>query len=100
MGLIFVITTVVTILLMLIGNQIRSNTIKEQQDAQDYSVWLAENCNCLAHDRISCPTGFELQNKTCINKTQNVYTYKFLECSEYNCSGEIKLWDNQIGAWQ
>lgn len=98
MGVIFIITLAVALLLMFIGNQMRTNAIKENQATENYTEWLANNCNCSARDRILCPDGFELKNNVCMNK--NGYTNVLEACSEYNCSGEIKLWDNETGKWE
>lgn len=93
-----VITLVVAVSLMLIGNQMRANAIKEQQEKDDYEEWLANNCECLARDRIFCPEGFELKGKMCYN--DKFYTSRLAACSKYDCSGEIKLFNNQTETWQ
>ena len=94
------ITLVVGLLLMTIGNKIKSDIIKENQEAQEYQEWLVENCDCLKRERITCPTGFEMLNQTCRNEDAGTYTNKLLICSEYNCSGEIKLWNNETEKWE
>ena len=86
-------------LMMIIGDKIKANILKENQESQAYQEWLAENCNCLAHGRIMCPTGFELKNQSCVNEQQKTYTNLLAGCSEYNCSGKIKSWNNETGNW-
>lgn len=100
MGLIFAVTLAVALSLMFIGNEMRAQQAQQKADAQNYSEWLAENCHCTAYNIISCPTGFELQNQTCMNTLKTAYTSKLLGCSKYNCSGEIKNWNNQTEKWE
>ena len=86
-------------LMMMIGDKIKANIIKDNQEVQAYQEWLDENCQCINHEKIMCPSGFELKNQSCINEQENTYTNLLAGCSEYNCSGEIKLWNNETGKW-
>jgi len=86
--------------LMMIGDKIKSNVIKEQQLQENYSTWLAQNCKCLERNIIFCQTGFTLKNEVCINESAKTYTSVLLSCSEYNCSGEIKSWNNETNKWE
>jgi hypothetical protein len=90
------------ILLIIIGNgnPMKANVIKNQQEEDNYSQWLVNNCDCVTYGKILCPDGFNLEenNTICISKT--AYTSTILGCSEYNCSGQIKLWDNVTETWQ
>lgn len=89
---------IVALLLIFIGNQINANAIKEKQAIENYTEWLAETCNCLERNIISCSERFELKNNIC---TDGEYiTNKLLICSKYNCSGEIKLWNNKTEKWE
>jgi hypothetical protein len=94
------ITLAVALLLMTIGNKMKADAIKEKQDAENYNEWLAENCNCLVKEKITCPTGFEILDKLCYNSAKGIYTSRVIKCSEYNCSGEIKIWNNETGKWE
>ena len=99
-SLVIAVTLIVAFLMMMVGNKIRANMIKENQESQAYQEWLDENCNCLNRERIMCPSGFELKNQSCVNEATKLYTNKLLACSEFNCSGEIKLWNNETGKWE
>jgi len=94
------ITIIVALSLMLIGRQITANAIKEKQKLQAYEDWLVENCTCLAKERIMCPDGFELKGNWCFNNSKNYFTNILKACSQYNCSGEIKLYNNQTQKWE
>ncbi len=98
--LIWSLIAVFIILLVIINSQIQSNVINEQQDLEKYSEWLGENCNCLKWGRIFCPGGFVLKNDTCRNEKEVTRTSRFIGCSEYNCSGEIKLFNNKTMKWE
>jgi hypothetical protein len=93
------------ILLFVIANLINANAIKEKQTADNYNEWLAENCKCLEKEKVSCPFGFKLKDNVCIGDTylnnRGIYiSSKLLDCSKYNCSGEIKSWDNSTNQWK
>ncbi len=90
----------VGLILMLIGNRMEANAIKEEQEAEDYLNLLSETCTCLEHDRIYCPDGFELKGALCYNAYEKEYTARILGCSQYDCSGEIKLWNNETETWE
>jgi hypothetical protein len=94
------ITLIVAFLMMLIGNKIEENIIKEIQEAEAYEEWLAENCDCVLKERVKCPEGFQLREQTCFNEKENSVTSRLLACSEYNCLGEIKLWNNETSKWE
>jgi hypothetical protein len=96
--LILGIVAVITLLSFIIVNQVNANAIKEKQDTENYTEWLASNCKCLERGRVSCPFGFELKNDTCTYGTY--YTNKLLDCSKYDCSGEIKSWDDITEKWK
>ncbi len=97
MSVIFITTLAVAFLLMFIGNQMRANTVKEQQSIENYTEWLANNCNCTARNEISCLNGFELENNTCMNG--KYYTNVLEICTEYKCSGKIEIWNNETEQW-
>ena len=93
------ISIIIIFLFMIIGDKVKANILKENQETQAYQNWLSENCDCLAHERLFCPSGFQMVNSTCINVDEKTFTNKLAGCSEYNCSGEIKNWDNDNGKW-
>ncbi|MEK6913786.1 MAG: hypothetical protein AABW47_03900 [Nanoarchaeota archaeon] len=97
---ILTITLFVAVSLMLVGNKMKANAIKEQQAEEDYSAWLADNCKCLERDRIFCSEGFEIKGSLCYNEVKKIYTNRLADCSKYDCSGEIKLWNNETGKWK
>jgi len=99
-SLVLAATVIVAFLLMIIGEKIRSNIIKENEETQEYQEWLAENCECLVKEKIYCPTGFEIINQTCKNENEGTFTSRLIGCSEYDCSGEIKLWNNETEKWE
>jgi hypothetical protein len=86
----------VALILMLIGNKMRADAIK----AENYQDWLFENCNCLAHNHPYCSEGFKLNGTLCFNDKTKEYTTRTFGCSEYNCSGEIKVWNNITETWE
>lgn len=93
------ISLIVIFLLMIIGDEIKANAIKEIQESQAYSNQLAQNCTCLAHEKLFCNSGFELKGNRCVNESENLFTNAYAGCSEYNCSGEIKIWNNETNKW-
>lgn len=93
------IAVIATFLLMVIGNKMKANIIKENQEAGKYSEWLSENCNCTKHERYFCKEGFVLNETYCINEVPEI-TNRLMGCSEYDCSGEIKSWNNKTGKWE
>lgn len=86
-------------ILFVMGSYMEANAIKEKQEAEKYNEWLAENCECLKKDRYFCREGFELKENLCVNEAEKLYTYRLIGCSEYDCSGEIKLWNNETERW-
>jgi len=97
------ITLAVGLILMLIGNKMNSNAIKSQQEAENYQDWLSETCECLAKTRHVCTlNGFEYNatRNLCVNSAEKTVTTSSMRCSEYNCSGEIKLWNNITEIWE
>lgn len=94
------IAVIIMSLLMVVGNKMRANAVKEKQEAEKYSEWLSENCNCTKHERFFCKEGFVLNESYCINEDANEITNKLMGCSEYDCSGEIKSWNNETGKWE
>lgn len=70
------------------------NAIKKQVA---YEEWLYENCQCMEKERIKCPEGFELKGRIC--KAEGKWTNVLLACSKYNCTEEIKLWNNETEKW-
>jgi hypothetical protein len=85
----------------LINKKITANAIKEKIEFENYLNELAENCDCLARERYYCSLDdFELRGNVCVNKKTGVVTTRVLGCSEYNCSGEIKIWNNKIEKWE
>jgi len=90
----------VTLLVMLIGNWTRANMIKEKKEMEKYQDWLAKNCECLKKEKYSCIKGSEIIGSYCVNKTRKDYSPRLKGCSEYNCSGEIKIWNNETEKWE
>jgi hypothetical protein len=85
----------------LINKKITADAIREKQEAENYLSKLADNCDCLARERYYCLLeDFELEGDYCIGKKTGVATMRVLGCSEYNCSGEIKIWNNQTLKWE
>jgi len=99
-SLVIGITLVVGLVLMVVGNKIKGDILREYQEEQLYQEWLVENCKCLARERISCPSGFQMINQTCKDESASTVTSKLISCSEYDCSGEIKSWNNETEKWE
>ncbi len=93
------ISLIVIFLLMIIGEKIRADVVKQNQESQAYLDWMSQNCDCLAHDRLFCNPGFELKSHNCVNINEKLFTNAIAGCSEYNCSGEIKIWNNETNKW-
>ena len=91
---------ITSFILMMIGDKIKANVIKQNLAEENYSTWLAQNCKCLERNIIICPTGFALVNQACINQTEKTYTNTLLACSEYNCDGENESWNSETGKWE
>jgi len=92
----------VALILMLIGNKMKADVIKAQQEAENYSKWLSGNCGCLERNKPVCTLdGFEYNStrNLCVNSAEKKITFSSLGCSKYNCSGEIKLWNNETEKW-
>lgn len=94
------ITLIVAFLMMLIGNKIEENIAKESQEVTAYEEWLTENCDCILKDRILCPKQFQLRNQTCVNEEKKTITSRLISCSQYNCFGEIKLFNSETKKWE
>jgi hypothetical protein len=85
----------------LINKKITADAIREKMEAENYLSELSENCDCLTRERYYClQEGFEVEGNYCIGQTTGVATMRILGCSEYNCSGEIKIWNNQSLKWE
>jgi hypothetical protein len=85
----------------LVNKKITADAIRERIEAENYLSELAENCDCLVRERYYCPLeDFELRGIVCVGKVTGVVTPRVLGCSEYNCSGEIKVWNNQTEKWE
>ena len=97
-ALVIGIVVVVAVLLMLIGNKMRENSLNEKKEAEKYNNWLAENCECLEKNKIFCPGDFELNGSFCVLGDES--TSRLIGCSLYNCSGEIKTWNNVSEVWE
>ena len=86
---------------VLISNKIQGDAIKAQQESEAYFDWLHDNCDCLARERYYClQDNFEVEGDYCVGQKTGVVTTRVFGCSEYNCSGEIKLWNNQALNWE
>ena len=100
-----VILIVVLILVIFVRKGLTSNIIESQVPDID---WLIDNCECIERENLKCPQYFELVEgkRMCkrtitecpselmldikgICKTEILYTNVLLECSKYNCTGEI-----------
>jgi hypothetical protein len=85
----------------LINQKITADAIREKIEAENYLSELADNCNCLARERYYClQEDFEVEGDYCVGQKTGVVTTRVLGCSEYNCSGEIKIWNNQTLKWE
>jgi hypothetical protein len=95
----FVVLTIVLIAVLLIAVQtiINTNVNNEQKQTANYSLWLSQNCVCLEENLLSCPEGFNLVGKLCLDKENITATLK--SCSKYDCSGKIKLFDVESQKW-
>lgn len=64
--------------------------------------WFADNssCKCTASNRLTCSSGFELNNSICVNFSENTYTNPMLGCSLYNCSNTFYQFDKGTGEWK
>jgi hypothetical protein len=91
---------IIAFLLMVAGDKIKANMIKQNNEAQAYETWLAENCKCLERNRFGCMEGYVLLNKSCVNEQAKTFTNILLGCSKYDCLGEIKLWNNETEKWE
>jgi hypothetical protein len=96
--LIFSIILLISLLLIIVETIISMNVTRQQKETLDYSLWLSKNCICLEDNLISCPAGFKLIGKLCLDKENS--TTPIVGCSKYNCSGEIKLFDVNLQKWQ
>ncbi|MDD5012402.1 MAG: hypothetical protein PHQ66_02025 [Candidatus Nanoarchaeia archaeon] len=99
-GIILAVTLATALLMMVIGNQMNANVIKERQESERYNEWLAENCECLEKERYFCKEGFEMRGTICANEAKKSITQRFIGCSKYDCLGEIKIWNNETEKWE
>ena len=102
--LIFGIVAVLLGAVIVANKVITGNAIKEQQNQlAEYQKWLVENCECLEQNHSVCTLeGFEY-NQTrnlCVNYGKKLVTYPGLACSKYDCSGEMKIWNDEIEMWE
>jgi len=93
------ITLVVAVSLMLIGNKMRANIIKAEQEQKNYHDWLVENCECVVKDRIFCPDGFVLRDKLCYNTKIKAFANRLIGCSQYKCEEQTATWNNSTEIW-
>jgi uncharacterized membrane protein len=97
-----IILTAITILLLVAIFSIKSyftgKAIKEQKEQEEYSIWLAENCECLERNYFICEEGFKYDGKFCVK--ENYFTYASKKCSKYDCNGEINLLNMETLKWQ
>ena len=85
----------------LINQKIQGDAVREKQEVENYLSELADNCDCLARERYYCLLeDFELEGNFCVGQKTGVVTTRVMGCSEYNCSGEIKIWNNQTLNWE
>jgi hypothetical protein len=98
--LIFGIVVILLGVVIVVNKVMTANAIKEQEN---YEAWLKNNCNCTEKERPKCSLeGFEYNKirKLCVNTDKKYITYPSLSCSEYNCSNEIKFWNNETEVWE
>lgn len=100
-ALIFGIIVVLLVVVIIVNKVMTANVIKEQET---YERWLLNNCDCIEWERIKCPKRFEWSPERgwCVglNTETLTLTNKRLACSQYNCSGEIKVWNNETEKWE
>lgn len=75
--LIFGIVVILLVVVIFANKIMTANVIKYQGDYED---WLKDNCNC-------------------VDKEKKVAS-PLLECSKYNCSGKINIWNNKTKMWE
>lgn len=96
------IISVITILLVIgifsVHYYLNSKAEKEQREQEEYSVWLAENCNCLERNYFFCEDGFEYDGTYCVK--DNSFTLVRKKCSKYDCDGEINILNLETLKWQ
>ena len=81
--------------------KITADAIREKMEADNYLSDLADNCDCLVRERYYClQEDFELEGIYCVGQKTGVVTSRVLGCSQYNCSGEIKIWNNETWKWE
>jgi hypothetical protein len=95
---IVVIIVLIAVLLIAVETIISLNITNKQKQTADYTLWLSKNCVCLEENLLSCPEGFKLVGKLCLQKENITPTLK--SCSKYDCSGKIKLFDVDSQKWQ
>ncbi len=79
---------------------ITANAVKEKQEMEYYESWLPENCVCLEKERIKCTDGFEVINGLCKNEIQKTFTNVMKACSEYKCSDENYVFNQENKKWE
>jgi hypothetical protein len=98
--LIFGIIVVLLGVVIIVNKVMTANAIKE---LEGYKEFLSENCECLENSIPKCSLeGFEYDKvrNLCVKKDKKLVTYPTLGCSKYDCSGEIKLWNNETLKWE
>ncbi len=96
-----VISAVVIASIILIGNRMNANIIKEKYETELYQDWLSENCECLERNKPVCLLdGFEYNStrQICVNSAEKTVTYPTLKCSKYVCSGQNVTWNDK--SWE
>jgi hypothetical protein len=87
----------IAILLIVLETLITSNIEKQRKETTNYTLWLSQNCLCLEENLLSCPEGFKLVGKLCLDKENITNTLK--GCSKYDCAGQIKSFDVDSQKW-
>jgi hypothetical protein len=89
--------------LITVDKVITANAVKEQKAQENYSDWLADNCECTARERLKCGPGFELVDgeRLCVKDAEGkkVYTNVILGCSEYTCEDFVVTWNVDTNKW-
>jgi len=98
--LIFGIVVILLGVVIVVNKVMTANVIRE---LEKYNNFLSENCECLENSIPKCTLdGFEYNKarKLCVNEREKSVTYPTLGCFKYDCSGEIKLWNNETLKWE
>jgi len=94
------VTLIVYFSLMLIGNKMRTDAVKEQEKQKSYYEWLIENCECAIKDRFFCSDGFVLTGTRCYKNATKTYSNRLIGCSKYECSEGVAIWNNLTLKWE